>query len=315
VTVSGGIEMSSIGHRCRITRIIEQSRLLVDPQTFFPDATTEQISQARSQFGIRCFDAESGQLAMCVSSYLVEVGGKRVLVDGCIGNNKNRDAVPSWHHRSDRTFLDTLARAGVSPQDIDMVLCTHLHADHVGWNTQLVDGSWVPTFPNAKYVMSEAELEHWLDVNKSTPQAHIADSVLPVVKAGQASLVQSSSRLFDEVSLIATPGHTADHFSVLIDAEGASSVLTGDVIHSLMQLEQPALSPRGDSNRAQGAATRKAFLSRFCGSDTLVCTAHIPVDGVGLIRRQGITYRMDTDLEKSPWRSLQNQVWTLRDER
>ena len=173
-------------------------------------------------------------------------------------------------------------------------MCTHLHPDHVGWNTRLENGRWVPTFPNARYVFSDRELTYWREQNAQNPIGCIVDSVLPIVAANRAELVRSDHALNDHVRLLPTPGHTPDHFAVLLGKSGPGAVVTGDLIHSPLQARHPELSCKPDYDRQQAARTRRTFLERFCDSGTLCCAAHFPSPSVGHIARWGDAFRCET---------------------
>jgi glyoxylase-like metal-dependent hydrolase (beta-lactamase superfamily II) len=181
------------------------------------------------------------------------------------------------------TVPANLTAAGVHAEQIDYVFCTHMHTDHVGWNTQLQDGRWVPTFPNAKYIFSKAELDHWAALPRSETMEHFYDSVLPVVEAGQAVLVENDHALDDEVWLESTPGHTPDHMSLCLASKGHRAVITGDLIHSPVQCLEPDWTMRADFDPEQARYTRRAFLERYCDVDVLVCGSHFPAPSLGHI--------------------------------
>src|SRR6516165_7043997 len=152
------------------------------------------------------FADERGRLKMSIHALVVETqtgkkGGRRIIVDTCLGNDKENRRIPTWNNLQ-TSFLADLAAAGYSPETIDTVICTHLHVDHVGWNTMLVDGRWVPTFPNARYLMGRVEYEHWTSQGEREDMtAILADSVAPVWDAGLVDLVETDHRICDEVSL------------------------------------------------------------------------------------------------------------------
>jgi glyoxylase-like metal-dependent hydrolase (beta-lactamase superfamily II) len=162
--------------------------------------------------------------------------------------------------------------------DIDFVMCTHLHTDHVGWNTRLENGRWVPTFPKARYVFADRELAYWTGRQKDDPAAcpWITDSVLPIVAANRVDIVKSAHAFNDLVTLIATPGHTIDHYSVQVGKPGADAVITGDMIHSPLQARYPELGMMSDYDSMQAGVSRRELFGRFCGASTLMCTAHFP---------------------------------------
>jgi glyoxylase-like metal-dependent hydrolase (beta-lactamase superfamily II) len=177
------------------------------------------------------FADENGRLKLSIHSLVVETPTRRILVDTSLGNDKQDRDVPTWNFRRG-TFLEDLAAAGYPRESIDIVLCTHLHVDHVGWNTMLVDGRWVPTFPKARYLMHRAEFEYWRDRHESKAQiAVFEDSIRPVVEAGLVDLVESDHRLCEEANLIPTPGHSPGHVSVELRSGGEQALLTGDVLH------------------------------------------------------------------------------------
>jgi glyoxylase-like metal-dependent hydrolase (beta-lactamase superfamily II) len=180
-----------------------------------------------------------------------------------------------------------LAAAGISVGDIDYVMCTHLHVDHVGWNTRLDNGRWVPTFPKARYVFDKAEFDYWTETHAKTPVLPFADSVLPVVEAKQAEIVRHDYQIGDHTRILPTPGHTPGHVAFTFGRGKDDAVFSGDLMHSPLQTRYPELSAKFDVDQAQAAATRRNFMERYCGTDTLCCTAHFPSPSVGKIRRKG----------------------------
>lgn len=220
-------------------------------------------------------------------TFAVAAGGRRILVDTGCGNSKPRTGVAgSLFGDLDTPFLTRLAAAGFAPDTIDTVICTHLHVDHVGWNTHLVDGTWVPTFPNARYLFVDRDLEHWARQDEEMHAASFADSVRPIVEAGLADLVPADHVVCDEVRLEPTPGHTPGHASVRIDDAGASAVVTGDLAHHPLQLAVPGRSSFADSDPAAAARTRHAFVDRYADTPTLVLGTHFWPTG-GYLRREG----------------------------
>jgi len=217
-----------------------------------------------------------------------------VLVDSCIGNEKERTARPLWHQKKDAAWMSGLSSLGLTVNDIDVVMCTHLHVDHVGWNTKLENGRWVPTFPKARYLFSKKELDYWSAENAKTPIPCIEDSVLPIVDAKRAELVTSDYGLDEHLHLIPTPGHTIDHFAVALGKGGKEAVITGDLIHSPLQGRYTDLAMRVDYDPKQGSATRRKFLETYCDSDTLCCFAHFPSPSRGHIKRWGEGFRCET---------------------
>lgn len=274
-----------------IHRVVEQEEPLFDALEFFPGLTRETLDENRAWLEPEALDPATGKVRLCVQSYVVRTPRHTILVDSCVGNGKERPGRPFWHMRRDDAWERGLAAAGVRVEEVDYVMCTHLHADHVGWNTRLEDGRWVPTFPNARYVFGEKEFAHWSAEHAKAANPVMADSVLPVVEARRADLVRTDAALDDHVRLVPTPGHTPDHYSVELGRGGTAAVLTGDLIHSPLQARYPELSMRADFDPAQAARTRRRFLECHCDAGTLLCTAHFPSPSVGRLGRWGDGFR------------------------
>jgi len=270
-----------------VQRIVESICVDFDALSFFPQTTPEDWVRHKTWMEPWALDPNSGKLVLVIQAFLVRTRRHTILVDTCVGNDKSRPMRPFWHMQKLNTFLPRLAAAGVAPEDVDYVMCTHLHSDHVGWNTQLRDGRWVPTFPNAKYIFSEVEWESFEELHRSKPQPQFADSVLPVMEAGQAQLVRNDFALDDEVWLEPTPGHTAGHVCIRLASQGAQAVVTGDCIHSPVQCAEPGWVIRADLDAALASATRRGFLERYCDSDVTVCATHFPEPSFGRIVQRG----------------------------
>lgn len=270
----------------RINRIIESERPDFDATQFFPKVDAEQWAPYRQRLAGWAMETASNALIFPMQSFLLRTRRHTIVVDTCVGDHKQR-ARPNWNMTSSGEYLKRLAETGVRPENVDYVMCTHMHTDHVGWNTRLQNGRWVPTFPNARYVMSEKEWTYWAAFHKDTPQAQIADSVIPIVKMGLAQMVKNDFAIDEEVWFESTPGHTPDHVSVRIASKGAQAVITGDLIHSPVQCLETEWVPRPDFDPPQAAATRRAFLERYCERDVLVCASHFPSPSFGRVVREG----------------------------
>ncbi|WP_315736258.1 MULTISPECIES: MBL fold metallo-hydrolase [unclassified Bradyrhizobium] len=276
-----------------IHRIIEQETTFLPAREMFPELTSEMLAAERSALqAAGALDAQD-TLILCFQSYVVRTPHHTILIDSCIGNDKPR-ARPVWNMKTDDTYIRALATAGVSVDGIDVVMCTHLHTDHVGWNTRLDNGRWVPTFPNARYVFAQREYDYWVAQNAKTEVPPFADSVLPVVEAKRADIVKDGFAIGDHVRLLPTPGHTPGHVAVAVGKGRDDAVFSGDLMHSPLQLGLPELSPKFDVDPAQAAATRRTFLDRYCDTATLCCTAHFPSPSVGRIRRKGDGFACET---------------------
>lgn len=273
--------------RVKITKIVE-IETVGHTRFILPQATPEKIKQM--PWMAPHFANDEGRLRMSVHSLVVETPSQRIVVDTCIGNDKQGRGVPTWNNLN-TPFLQTMSAAGYAPETIDMVLCTHLHVDHVGWNTRLEDGRWVPTFPKARYVFGKTEYEHWA-AHSDSPEhrAVFDDSVKPVVDAGRADLVASDAKLSDEVSLISTPGHSPGHMSILIRSEGQEALLTGDVAHNPCQMAHLDWSSTADSDPVHSIVSRRELFSRFADTPTLVIGGHFTA---GHLKRDGNAFRLE----------------------
>lgn len=277
-----------------IHRIVEQEAPLFDPHAFFPDLTPEQLAENKGWLEeARALDPATGKVNLCIQSYLVRTPQHTILVDSCVGNDKERPNRPFWHRMKTDLWTRNLAAAGVAFGQIDFVMCTHLHVDHIGWNTVLRDGRWVPTFPNARYIFSRQEYEYWTGEHAKTPLNQIADSVIPIMEAKKADLVADDHALNDLVRLEPTPGHTPNHVAVRVGKKGAEAVMTGDLIHSPLQARYPEISMFSDYDRKQSAVTRRRFLEGCCDTGTLMCMAHFPSPSAGRLTRWSEGYRLE----------------------
>ncbi len=239
------------------------------------------------------FADETGRLRMSIHSFVVETPDRRIVVDTCLGNDKQGRRIPHWNDR-DGPFLADLTAAGFPPESIDTVLCTHLHVDHVGWNTRLLDGKWVPTFPRAKYLMGRTEYDHWRSVKDRPDMANIlADSVTPIVEAGLATMVETNEKISDEISLVPTLGHTPGHVSVMIQSRGEQALITGDFMHHPCQIAHPDWSTLADSDPDQGIETRRRMFKRLAGTPVLIIGTHFAGATAGRLVTDGDTYRLD----------------------
>jgi glyoxylase-like metal-dependent hydrolase (beta-lactamase superfamily II) len=271
--------------------VVEQQGAFFDALGFFPKLTKEQLDENRHWLQPEFVDPQD-RLVLCIQSFVIKTPRHNILIDACVGNHKPRPSRPFWNMLDSDRFENGLAAAGVAVDDIDYVMCTHLHTDHVGWNTRLENGRWVPTFPNATYIMADRELAHWSQREKENPQSvpWITDSVLPVIAANRAKIVTSDFAFDDSIRLIPTPGHTIDHFSVLI-GRSADAMITGDMIHSPLQGKYPDLGMMSDYDSVQAGATRRAVFDRFCDEPTIMCVTHFPSPSRVRVRRWAEGYR------------------------
>jgi glyoxylase-like metal-dependent hydrolase (beta-lactamase superfamily II) len=254
-------------------------------QYLFPTLTDEHLARHRAWLEPHFLEPDTGRLKMNIQAFVVRTRHHVILVDPCVGNDKNR-AVRIWHQRQG-TFLDDLARAGLRLEDVDYVLCTHLHVDHVGWNTRRVNGSWVPTFPKAKYLFSRMEWEYWRDKEGDEFGEVITDSVRPVVEAGRVELFEGELELDDQAHIVPTPGHTPGHVSLVLRSGRREAVITGDMIHHPIQLAHPDIATGACVDPDQAVVTRRAFLERYADTGAHILGTHFSGPTAGRIVERG----------------------------
>jgi len=237
-----------------------------------------------------------GRMFINFQAFVLKAGKRRIMIDTCVGADREREFPVFTRMRT--TFLQDLASLGITPADVDTVLCTHLHFDHVGWNTHLVNGRWVPTFPNARYLFSRKEYQHWQMLRDSGGYHainHLADSIDPVVQAGLVDFILNDHELSEEIRLLPTPGHTPDHVSVYIASQGEQAVITGDLMHHPIQLAMPWHAATFDLDKPMGAKTRTEFVQRFQQQPVLVIGSHFADPGAGFIVRHGAAWKLGGD--------------------
>lgn len=248
-----------------------------DPVFLFPDFDPAVFDEDPQLSGPNFWNAETGRLMSSMQSWLLRIGRDIVLIDTGCGNDKIRDE-PAFRrfHQLASPYLDTLAQAGVQPEDVTVVINTHLHVDHVGWNTRLVEGEWVPTFPRARYLIGAAEWAHWQDP-QGGPALHpqgmpaIADSVLPVWEAGRVELINHGDELLPGLSVQAAPGHTAGQLALKLHAGG---LFTADVFHQPMQIVRPEWNSRFCEVPDAAIATRRRILAAAAADGTVLFPSH-----------------------------------------
>lgn len=271
-----------------ITKVVDVVNM-VPPGLLIMEATAENLAPLALWLKPHFLD-DDGNAPLSIHTFVVSTPETTVLVDTCIGNDKPR-MIPDWNMRQGR-FLEDLASIGVEREAVDTVLCTHLHVDHVGWNTMVVDDRWVPTFPRADYLFGRAEWAFWEDEVDPFGKEAKGDSILPIFEAGMAVLVESDHLVAPGIQLIPTPGHTPGHVSVLIESKGERAVITGDMMHHPVQMARPDWKDIADVDSAQAELTRLAFLQRFCDDHTLVLGTHFATPTGGRIVRDGDAYRL-----------------------
>ncbi len=258
--------------------------------SLIPDFSEEALERHRSWL-VPDYVDDSGRLLLPIRTYVLRTPRSTILVDTCFGNDKER-AMRDGNMRSG-PFMDDLRKAGVSPDRVDFVLCTHLHLDHVGWNTRLDGGQWVPTFPNARYLFSTAEWERWKDEEDPNWVEIMGDSVHPVVNAGLVDLVEGGHTIEDGIRITPLPGHTPGHVGVEIESGGRTAVMTGDMMHHPVQVAEPGWNSRACTDPEQSKATRQSFVDRYAGSKVLLLAAHFNVPEGGYIVEKNGARRLE----------------------
>ena len=242
------------------------------------------------------FATPEGLMKISFQAFVLRSRGRNMMIDTCIGADRQREYQVFCNLET--TFLEDLATAGFPAASIDTVLCTHLHFDHVGWNTRLVNGRWVPTFPQARYLFGRAEFDHWVHLRDTGGYhniEHLRDAIDPIVAAELADYVGTDYQLTDEVSLFPTPGHTPGHVSVLIRSRGEEAVITGDLMHHPIQLADPSRQANFDMHKAQAALTRREFVERFANSKVRIIGSHFCDPTSGWIERHGSGWKLRTE--------------------
>jgi glyoxylase-like metal-dependent hydrolase (beta-lactamase superfamily II) len=270
-----------------VTRVVEIGRSTFPTASMLPASTADAIARHHGWLKPDFWDAATDDLGSRIGTWIVRTPEHLVLIDTGVGNDKKRDGSPVWNMRQGN-FLDELKAAGVSPEQVDAVVITHMHVDHVGWNTRLVGGRWVPTFPNARYVFGGEEWSFWKHENERGGDEYgcIDDSVLPVVAAGQAQLVSDTHVIDRWLSLEPSVGHTPGHVSVRLRTGAGDAVFSGDLMHRVVQVAEPQWSSRFCYDTAQAAKTRCEFVERYADSGTLILPSHFPRAGY-IVRADG----------------------------
>jgi glyoxylase-like metal-dependent hydrolase (beta-lactamase superfamily II) len=274
-----------------IARIVEVEEPFLEPEKMFAEATPDAIASAREWMGPHAFCPDTGKLILPIQSYLIRTPHHLALVDTCLGNHKSPAGFKRWAGRNDPTYLRRLGEAGVHPDEIDFVFCTHLHLDHSGWHTEWRDGKWMPTFPNARYIFAKEEYSYAEREYQQRQDPVFVENVLPVMEAGRGVLVDVDYALDDTLYLESTPGHTPGHCAIRLASAGQTGVVTGDLIHSPLQCAHPDWNFRFDDQPELARITRRSFLERHCDAGTLILATHFPSPSVGWFEHRGDAYR------------------------
>ncbi len=274
-----------------IDTVVELGHKWFDATWLYPSVTDEMIQRNKDWINEMWLDPVNHKVALSFHSFLIRTPNMNIIVDTCNGNHKDRLPKHPWFNALASTnYMDSLASHGLKPEDINVVLCTHLHTDHVGWNTQLINGEWVPTFPNARYVWAKQEFDYLYEQYKKNPDIPLAsgsfnDSVMPVVEAGQVDLVDINhtvdTHLDDKVWFEAATGHTKGHIAIHVKGNDGHAIMTGDIFHHPLIFDEPNLSSLADYDPEELLKTRLRIMDTCCGSDTLLMTGHFPTPVAG----------------------------------
>lgn len=281
----------------QVTRLLELEQVIAyDPATpFLKDATPDALAAIHGM--CPTFVTEQGAIRLSIHSLLVEAPGLRLVVDTCVGNDRKRAFICDEPLQT--AFIETMTSLGWPPDSVDAVLCTHMHVDHVGWNTRLIDGGFVPTFPRADYYFADTEFAHF-EAHAAGEEAEIfADSIRPIVEAGQARRVACDHRLSPHVRLIPTPGHTIGHVSVVIESGGERAVISGDTIHHPCQMRHPEWMTAWEHDAERALITRRTLLDGLAETQDLLIGTHFAAPTAGHVRRVGSQFDF-VPLEQSP---------------
>lgn len=279
-----------------VTRIKEYyGSVEMTPAEFFPDSERALWDTHQHWLAPDFLNLETNHCMSAIQTWLLRSDGRTILVDTGVGNHKDRPYAAVWS-RLDTAFLDNLAAAGVRPEDVDLVINTHLHIDHVGWNTRLDGRSWVPTFPNATYLMTQQDFEFWNPVNAHTPrlgrgnQNVFEDSVAPVHDAGLVHLWDGSYRIDANLRLDLAPGHTPGSSVLTLESGSDRALFVGDLIHTPLQVVAPQTNSCFCEDPAESRATRHRLLGHASDTNALLFPAHLGGHGAAEVARNGSTF-------------------------
>lgn len=281
--------------KATITRI-EETYLPVYPiADIFPEFSEADLKEHGHWLAPDHYEIASKKIKLSVHSWLLQVDGKKILIDCCCGNNKPRPTRPHWNMLNE-PWLDRLAAAGARPDEIDMVMCTHLHHDHLGWNTQLRDGKWVPTFPNARYVFSKVDFDYFqkIDADPATAPAEFGtfrECVVPVVEAGRADLVTGPHKLNEFIDILPAGGHSPGHFAFKMNFGSSTAMITGDVFHHLLQVYYPDWNFPKNSDVNEARVSRRRVFEDCAATGAMVFPGHVGAPFAGFIDKTATGFK------------------------
>lgn len=289
-----------------IRKFVESTGNMAVPAMAFEGMRPEKLAELSRVMDPRCGEG-NGMIYISMHTFVLQTGRLNILIDTCNGNDKTRSGVMAGMNMLSHDYLGNLAALGLKPEDIDVVMCTHLHSDHVGWNTRLENGVWVPTFPNARYLMSELDVTYYGGLPPDHPQYPLTrecydDSVLPVLNSGQAELVRTGHVVEREIGngvwMEGFPGHTPGNMVIHAQCNAGHghghrpghAIFSGDVFHHPLQIQDPTFHINADDDPEAGLRTRRHFIETFADTGTILLAAHFPEPTAGtVVRRDGGT--------------------------
>lgn len=267
------------------------------PGRMFPKFDQEAFDAQKSWMVPEHVQEGSDRLIGSVHTWVVKTGRHTILIDTCLGNHKDRHN-PGWN-KLNTPFLERLEACGCHPDSVDFVMCTHLHVDHVGWNTKLENGRWVPTFKNARYLFAKREYAHWETEHRTkgleTNGGSFDDSVLPVVEAGKAVMIESDHQPDPLLTIRDYPGHTPGSIAIKLKDQGRQACFSGDIMHHPIQVYHPDWSSQFCWDQAMSAVSRRKLLEDCVESNALLCPAHFPGANAGFVKPEGNSFRIEWD--------------------
>jgi len=256
----------------KVTRIVELNNHVDPLAVLLKDGTPELMK--KYQWLFPDFATPAGDMIISFQCFVVQTPKRNIMVDTCIGNGRWREHDVFVNMQT--SFIEDITRAGCPPESIDTVICTHMHFDHVGWNTRKQDGQWVPTFPNARYLIGKQEWAHWKKMPRdgSVLAQHLIDSIQPVLDADLVDFVDPDHRVARDIRLIPTPGHTPGHVSIHISSAGKKAVITGDLMHHPIQIAEPDLLANFCIDAKRACKSRRKFVTEYQNKKAFIIGSH-----------------------------------------
>lgn len=284
-----------------IHRIEEWSGTFLSPQQLFTGFDDKDYQRVKDKVPATTLNVGNDEIYARLQSWVIEIGGKKILLDTGAGNDKERPGIPLFGHLA-TPFMTRLAAAGFRAEDIDMVICTHLHVDHVGWNTKLVDGEWLPTFPNAQYIFSSVDADYWNPDNlgkfpdkigEAVNEGFFNDSVAPILKRGMAELVSGSVELLPGLHLDPAAGHTPGSMTIAVTGSKGRALFVGDIVHHPLQVFHPQWNSVFCEDQTQARVARRNVLTRAAEENAVMIPAHFAEDHMVRVKKSGGGFEPD----------------------